>query len=384
MSINSAAGVTVETHRIRNEDDLQALKTSWETVWHASRHRWPSNTWVWTASWRRNMRADRNLVVCEVRRDGRSIGFAAFSWHSSSLGRTRGVELAGSGLVDFNDFLCAAGEEEAATEAIARRFLADREWETVSLDRLPWTEERRQAWEKPFAETGHPVTVLPSLPTWQTSLPGRWEDFLAGLGRRWREHLRRVERRLQRHGGSVYHAGTVEEAREVLHRLFCLRTSTEETGVLAPDVEKHFRFHSDILGELMSRGLASVTGIKIEDTIVAAHYGFRYGDSFLYYLPGYGKAWKELSPGTVLLARCLESAIESGLATFDLGVGDEEYKRHWSVRQVPTWKILVQSRRMGARLRRGLDRCVRAGSRTLRMLRSFSGGDANAARSGHG
>jgi CelD/BcsL family acetyltransferase involved in cellulose biosynthesis len=372
MSTNSTAGLTVEAHRIYGADDLLALKASWDTVWHESREHWPSTTWVWTDSWWRNLRSDSHLIVYVVRRDGRPIGLAPFCWHSSGLGRARRVTFAGNGLVDFGDFLCAAGEEEAGTAALARRFLAEGEWEAVNLDRLLWAEARRRAWMTPFAEAGYSVTVLPSLPTWQASLASSWEEFLAGLGRRWREHLRRVERRLERHRGSIVTARTAEEARDVVHRLYCLRTSTEASGVLPPEVEKHFRFHGDILGELMNLGLVSVMSLQLKDTILAAHYGFRFGDSFLYYLPGYDKAWKELSPGRILMARCIESAIESGLNTFDLGVGEEEYKRHWSAQQVPTWKIVVQSRRMESRMRRGLDRCVRAGGRTLRLLSKLS------------
>ncbi len=356
--MNSSDGTAVQVHWIEDEPSLLALKPRWDAAWDGSRQRWPSTTWTWCASWWRHLRDGRSLAVFEVSRDGRCLGMAPFSAEGRGFRGVRTFAIAGTGIVDYADFTCLAGEEEAVAAAIARHLTEADWWDTLLLDRLLWPKERIEAWLSPFVERGHRVDTAPSLAAWHTTLQPTWDAFFAGLGRRWRERVRRDERQFSTQVPLIREPDTIDEARSILNRLYRFRAGVGLSEELPANVVRHDRFHSAVLPDLMAAGLAHVTGLQVGDTLIAAHYGFRYGDSFLWYLPGYSREWRDFSPGRAVLVHCIKTAIQGKLSIFDFGVGEEDYKGHWSAQQVPTRKVRIQSHRVGPRVRLWLGRCL--------------------------
>jgi CelD/BcsL family acetyltransferase involved in cellulose biosynthesis len=74
---------------------------------------------------------------------------------------------------------------------------------------------------------------------------------------------------------------------------------------------------------------------------VAFHFGFCHRGTFLWYKPTFDIALAKRSPGKVLLRHGLLAAAQEGAHTFDLGLGDENFKRHFanSTRVMRTWGI---------------------------------------------
>ena len=74
---------------------------------------------------------------------------------------------------------------------------------------------------------------------------------------------------------------------------------------------------------------------------IAAHFGFHYRGSYLWYKPSFAIELARRSPGEVLLRQLLIAATREGAQTFDFGLGDEPFKRRFSthVRQVHTWGL---------------------------------------------
>ncbi|MBI3729512.1 MAG: GNAT family N-acetyltransferase [Burkholderiales bacterium] len=62
------------------------------------------------------------------------------------------------------------------------------------------------------------------------------------------------------------------------------------------------------------------------DTLIAAHFGMRSSKVLHYWFPWYHTDFAEYSPGLILLAQCARHAAQIGIATIDLGRGDQAYK----------------------------------------------------------
>lgn len=73
-----------------------------------------------------------------------------------------------------------------------------------------------------------------------------------------------------------------------------------------------------------------VSAASLDDEPIAMHLGFRWGDTFLYQVPVMNLAFMERSPGQLLLRALYEYACNEGLETFDLGRGDEPYKKRFA------------------------------------------------------
>ena len=62
----------------------------------------------------------------------------------------------------------------------------------------------------------------------------------------------------------------------------------------------------------------------------------------MFYNAGIDPDARELSPGVVLAARYVQSALEAGAKRFDFLRGDEPYKYEWGAVDEPIQRLLVR------------------------------------------
>jgi CelD/BcsL family acetyltransferase involved in cellulose biosynthesis len=77
------------------------------------------------------------------------------------------------------------------------------------------------------------------------------------------------------------------------------------------------------------------SSLSLDGQTVAAHIGFIEGPTLLYYLPAYDAAFRQHSPGHLLLLNLLREAKAMGLETIDLLRGTEPYKFKWTSDRQP-------------------------------------------------
>jgi CelD/BcsL family acetyltransferase involved in cellulose biosynthesis len=66
------------------------------------------------------------------------------------------------------------------------------------------------------------------------------------------------------------------------------------------------------------------------------------GDRLMFYNAGSDPDARDLSPGVILAARCIEYAIDRGMASFDFLRGNEPYKYEWGATDEPIQRLLVR------------------------------------------
>ena len=81
----------------------------------------------------------------------------------------------------------------------------------------------------------------------------------------------------------------------------------------------------------------SVGGRRIAAGILVAD-----GDRLMFYNAGSDPEARELSPGVILAARCIQLAIEQGMRRFDFLRGNEPYKYEWGAADEPIQRLLVR------------------------------------------
>jgi len=122
----------------------------------------------------------------------------------------------------------------------------------------------------------------------------------------------------------------IDAAFESLVSLHQQRWSTYVNGgVFANDVSR--RFHREIVQVLSERGRVSLDLLILDGRPIAAIYGFVYGGTYYFYLPGFDPAaMPKASPGLLLLHQVIEQAISDGAHMVDLLQGAQPYKLEWS------------------------------------------------------
>jgi CelD/BcsL family acetyltransferase involved in cellulose biosynthesis len=104
------------------------------------------------------------------------------------------------------------------------------------------------------------------------------------------------------------------------------------TDRLSPLIRPQRRVFLMELGRfLSSAGWLKVSQLEVNSRPVAWNYGFRFLDSWFWYLPTFQIQYEESSPGSCLLRLLTEEACaDSSVKRLDLGLGDEAYKERFS------------------------------------------------------
>jgi CelD/BcsL family acetyltransferase involved in cellulose biosynthesis len=109
----------------------------------------------------------------------------------------------------------------------------------------------------------------------------------------------------------------------------------------------------------------SVELIEVDGRPVSAHLVLAAGEETTYWLGGFDEAFAADRPGLVALLQAVEHALARGATRFDLGPGDQAYKRRFADGDRPLdWVTLVLPG-----LRRPLTRLQLAPRRLAREVR---------------
>ncbi len=103
-------------------------------------------------------------------------------------------------------------------------------------------------------------------------------------------------------------------------------------GGQPPDVRMRLVF--DSLKE--SSKLSPVTSaLYAGDTLVAAHFGLRFGGVLHYWMPGFNATFRRFTPGHLLVYQLLTHLDQLGCQILDFGPGGESYKQYFSNSTLP-------------------------------------------------
>jgi len=163
------------------------------------------------------------------------------------------------------------------------------------------------------------------------SLGGSVRDHVAALGRKVRKEVERCERHIASAGALTLNraAGGAEVAAafERLETLQSARWSGTERRYRL-DQPAYGRFYRSVIERGTGPGFADVFTLFSGDVPVGAVFGVRGPDRFIVLrIASDDTQWGRFSPGRMTLLAVLEHLVADGLSTFDLGIGDYDFKR---------------------------------------------------------
>ena len=100
-------------------------------------------------------------------------------------------------------------------------------------------------------------------------------------------------------------------------------------------------FHREAMQGLAERGWLRLYTLWSNEQAVASVYGIVHRNGFVYYQSGYDPAWRNRSPGLVLVGETFRDAIDAGLESYDFLRGTETYKSDWARqrRTTTSWRL---------------------------------------------
>lgn len=234
------------------------------------------------------------------------------------------LRFAGGELTDEQDVVAPAGRERDVATAVCR-WIARETPRRVRLEFVPEDVPTLEVMAGVLGESGYRIDRSRLITSPRLALPGDFEAYIQGLGKKERHELRRKIRRLENATQAGFRWASDAERGATLDRFFALHRLSrgEKADFMSPDVERFFRDVADALAPL---GRLRLGVLRAHDEDAAVLFAFAYRGTLALYNAAYDPALASLSIGIVGHAWAIREAIRERFDTYDLLRGDEPYK----------------------------------------------------------
>ncbi len=342
---------------IASVDEIRDYRNRWNSIVREMASPTIFLTWEWITTWINHFGPRYRLLVLFIRDACGLLAILPFAQRrmrtEDGVFVTRTISFCGSQELypDHLDIIC--GNEGLVDDCItaAMAFLATRHrnWDVLDLSFLAG-EGNLSRWLK---QNGHRLRMITGANILSPclSLDTDYETFMGSMGRKKRYNLRREqimllerqEAKLER----IRAAGELEIALDALFGLHRLRARDKDI-VSSFDDETIHSFHIELARLFLELGWLRFYLLQRNERTIAAAYGFDYEGTYSFYQTGLDPAWKQFSPGKVLIGSLLEELFgEEKVREFDFLGGNDGYKRFWTKQ----FKVLKKARVFNSSLR---------------------------------
>jgi CelD/BcsL family acetyltransferase involved in cellulose biosynthesis len=174
------------------------------------------------------------------------------------------------------------------------------------------------------------------------------EEFLPSLKSSLRQDLRRQKRRIDAIGEAQFFVFTEADELQAMKELqvfLAVHARRWPMSYRAP------RFHELLIKFCLPAKKIHFSVLRINGHSAAWHLSFIHQDRLCSYIPAQKEEFDNLSPGKVLLLKCIEDSIARGLSIYDFLRGEENYKTGWTDKAETLWSLKVDENHLTSRLR---------------------------------
>jgi CelD/BcsL family acetyltransferase involved in cellulose biosynthesis len=320
---------------VRRLSALHQLQADWTRVYAADPEAQFFLSWPWMSK-RLARRSDWGVLVARPSADAPPVAFFPIRpvTRIDDDGLTyKDVTMAGRGAADYTGFICQPEHEEAVGRAFAAHLLR-REWRVLSLECLRATPQRMRGLIDALADAGLEFERESMVMTSgvdnaicpYADLPDDWDRYLAQLSANTRQRLRRLLRTVDGTTIRITHAdaATIDRDIEILLSMWSARWASQKGRHLAGIISSS----REELLDALANGTLLLPILWRGDTPVAANACMidREKRELLFQLGARDPAAEDLSPGMLLHAHTIRTAIAQGFQRYDFMRGNEPYK----------------------------------------------------------
>lgn len=268
------------------------------------------------------------FTVLARRPDGALAGVAPLFFTHNREGEPAMMLVGSIEISDYLDLIVPLPDMQEFTDAMFELLDSPQApaWKVLDFYNLPDTSPTLPALQRAAERRGWAYQQQQLQPCPYIPLPGDWETYLASLDKKQRHEIRRKMRRAEENDPPARWYIVQDES--------ALDAEIEDfLTLMAQDPEKD-RFLTQVMRTQMRQavhvafkaGWLQLAFMEVNGQKAAGYLNFDYAGHIWVYNSGLNFAYRELSPGWVLLSHLLKWAIEHQRVCFDFMRGDEDYK----------------------------------------------------------
>jgi CelD/BcsL family acetyltransferase involved in cellulose biosynthesis len=336
------------TFEITDPQGLAALAPHWHRLLARTPGASFFQTLEWLAAYWRHYGASQRLRVIVVGEQDAPSGIVPLAVRSVRRHLAQ-VRLLTYPFDDWGSFYGPIGPDPAATltAALSHVRRTPRDWDLIELASVDLLGSDGGATEAAFGAAGFDATR----DAWHTSALvdlsayRSWDAYWAARESRWRNNVRRSEKKLAERGKVSYAryrpaaSGDPRwswyEACEQIARASWQGASQTGTTLVHDSVRAFLR---DCHQSAATAGALDVNLLLVDDVPMAFNYAYHYRGYVYGLRTGYDPAAASAGAGTVLQARMIEDSFARGDRLYDLGPDYLECKRYWVTDVRPSFR----------------------------------------------
>jgi CelD/BcsL family acetyltransferase involved in cellulose biosynthesis len=324
---------------LSTDAELEGMRETWTALLEEAPHARIWQTWEWANTWWRHRKSTWKLwLLVALDEVDRVVGILPLmqALPQPALLTLRRLTFFASHFCPafHGDIIARPEDEDATTTAFLDYLLTARrdDWDVLDLDGLAERSTLRKVLctcHSHHAERDpDPCPFIP--------LPSSWETYEREyLSAHRRQEVRRKSRRLEREYPNQVHYVQVTTASALppaIDRLIDLnRSRWSAAGLTASLDDPHFvavcREWAMVANQ---RGWLRFYLLEVAGQAIGADLCLRYGSVVCGFLRAIDMEWERYSPGQLLTAHVIRSAIDEGAREFDMLRGAHEYKLSWT------------------------------------------------------
>jgi CelD/BcsL family acetyltransferase involved in cellulose biosynthesis len=243
---------------------------------------------------------------------------------------------------DYQDIVVVPGYETPVMAAVASHLKA-RGIQRMELQSLRPEAAALRALQAMAPQAVQRMTVAPDGVSYETALPGAWDDFLMQLSGKQRHEVRRKMRRLESHGAFAYKTAGIGDQLQLdsavghFLRLFHMNR-VDKAEFMDAAMTDYFR---ELIMAADRNRILRLHILEVEQNPAAAVLCFEYRQVRYLYNSAYDARYHELSVGILSKVLSIQAGVAAGCRRYDFLKGAETYKKHLGGREVPLYQGTV-------------------------------------------
>ncbi len=336
---------------IRSIEELASYRLVWHSLLLKTRDATFFQSLDWLEAFWRHFGVGKQLRVLIVSAAGETIGIVPLVVVTEPT-RVGPVRFLTYPLQDWGSFYGPIGPNPTATLVAAMRHLREtpRDWDVMDLRWIDCDRADHGRTERAMAQVGFRPRKQPWMRGSVVDLPETWDEYWKTRPGKWRENVRRCQRRLEDLGKVTYVRYRPEgiaygdadprwdlfDACIAIARKSWQSESTTGNTMCSPAVEDFLR---DVHETAVRAGAVDLNLVLVDGRPVAFTYNYHMNGRVFGLRKGYDPEYRAGSPGVVLDHLMLQNGSRQGDVQYDLGAGAYEAKRHWITSETTSYRM---------------------------------------------
>lgn len=325
---------------IEQVEDIPLDRTSWNSMVQKNQTNTVFQTYEWFESWWKNYGKKNRLVFLLAYQDEQLVAFAPLMLTSHPYGQ-KVLHFIGDMNADYCDFVINGNHMQVIAGFVEFLYSGIVDWTSMLLLNLPGQSTTLSCLQTVCHENGYNIDIKLPVSTPTLYIRNHEDEALALVNKySVKRHLRKLEKIGKLEFVNLHNKQDILAHIDLFFHQHMERFRLKKQASQFVDSTNR-AFYLDLVANFDHCGCLVFSMLLLDGKPIACHLGFEYNDKLIWYKPAFDPAYKNFSPGTLMLKNLVEYTVEAGYSELDFTVGDEFFKSRFCNRSRHNQNIAI-------------------------------------------